>query len=93
MAVDPEATRRAEQQLEMVRDDWLARQGVLAVEVARRWVDDQPTDEVCLRVTVEQVLPPDDVPEGELLPRQVGDTRVQVREGGPFQPEPGGDSA
>ena len=88
MAPDPELVARAERELALVHEEWLDRRGVVALEVARRWVEGQPTDEVCIRVTVEEVLPPEEVPEGELFPSRLGDTPVQVRPGGPARPEP-----
>ena len=87
VVVDPERFERAERALERVRDEWLARRGVVAVEVGRRRRDGQPTDEVCIRVTVQEILPPDDVPDGELFPRFLGDVHVDVVEGAPPAPQ------
>lgn len=87
MAIDPDQVKEAERELSLVRDDWLERHGVISLEVARRWDGDSPTDDVCIRVTVERVLDPDDVPAGELFPRSLGDTRIQVRQGTALHPE------
>ena len=65
----------------------MARRGVVSVEVARRWRDGAPTDEVGIRVTVERVLPPDEVPEGELFPSSLEGFPVDVVEGRPPQLE------
>jgi hypothetical protein len=85
---DPESTRAAEAALAKVLEEWMARAGVVAVEVARRWRDGAPTDdEVGIRVTVERVLPADEVPEGELFPSSLEGFPVDVVEGRPPQLE------
>jgi hypothetical protein len=65
----------------------MSRSRVVAVEVARRWEGGAPTDEVGIRVTVEEKLPPDDVPEGELFPSSLEGIPVDVVEGSPPQLE------
>jgi hypothetical protein len=83
---DPDPRERVSQQraqavLDGVATDWLARQGVISVEVARRWVQGIATDEVGIRVTVERLLPEDQVPEGQLFPDSLEGVPVDVREG------------
>lgn len=78
---DPDPTEAARAALASVVDGWIERHGVVSVEVARRWRDGTPTDEVGIRVTVERLLPPDQVRDGELFPREVEDVPVDVVEG------------
>lgn len=81
MPTDPDPTSDAIAALAPRSTEWLARSGVVAVEVARRWRDGAPTDEVGIRVTVERVLPPDEVPDGELFPDDIDGVPVDVVEG------------
>jgi hypothetical protein len=80
---DPDATEAAIAALDTVVDDWMRRSGVVSVEVARRWRGQQPTDEVGIRVTVERILPADEVPDGELFPGDVDGVPVDITEGRP----------
>ena len=80
---DPESARAAEAALARVAPEWLARDGVISVEVARRWQDGAPTDEVGIRVTVARVLPADQVPEGELFPDELDGFPIDIVEGRP----------
>lgn len=84
---DPDPTAAAQDALADVAADWLARRGVVAVEVARRWADGGPTDEVGIRVTVERILPAEEVPSGELFPSEVDGVPVDLVEGSPPAPE------
>ena len=77
----PVSQQRADEVLNSVATDWLARDGVISVEVARRWVDGAPTDEVGIRVTLERLLPEDEVPDGQLFPDSVEGVPVDLREG------------
>lgn len=78
---DPDLTRAAQTALANVIDDWYARRGVVSVEIARRWRGGVPTDEVGIRVTVEQLLAPAEVPEGELFPGELDGVPVDIVEG------------
>ena len=80
---DPGSTRAAEAALARVAPQWLARRGVISVEVARRWQDGASTDEVGIRVTVARILPADEVPEGELFPDALDGFAVDIVEGRP----------
>lgn len=84
---DPDLVSKAQDALAKVSADWISRSGVVAVEVARRWRDETPTNEVGIRVTVEQKLPPAEVPEGELFPSALEGIPVDVVEGHPPQLE------
>lgn len=84
---DPATTEAAIAALDSVVDEWMRRRGVVSVEVARRWRGQQATDEVGLRVTVERILPQDEVPAGELFPDDVDGVPVDIVEGRPPLPE------
>jgi hypothetical protein len=84
---DPDPTSTAQAALAPVLGEWMGRHGVVSVEVARRWRNGAPTDEVGIRVTVERLLPPDRVPDGELFPSEIGGVPVDLVEGSPPQPE------
>ena len=84
---DPALVNKAQDALAKVSADWISRSGVIALEVARRWRDGTPTNDVGIRVIVEQRLPPDQVPEGELFPGSLEGIPVDVVEGHPPQLE------
>lgn len=84
---DPEHVKTATEALDAVRRDWMSRHGVISVEVARRWIDGVPTDQVGIRVTVEKLLPPDQVPEGEAFPEDLQGVPVDLVEGAAPVPE------
>ncbi|MDW3216347.1 MAG: hypothetical protein R8G01_20320 [Ilumatobacteraceae bacterium] len=83
----PDPTLAAQAALAPVLTEWLDRHGVVSVAVARRWSEGAPTDEVGIRVTVERLLPPEQVPDGELFPSEVDGVPVDLVEGSPPHPE------
>jgi hypothetical protein len=84
---NPDQTRKAQETLAKVANDWMSRSGVVSVEVARRWQGGAPTDQVAIRVTVERKLARSEVPESELFPSSLNGIPVDVVEGRPPQPE------
>ena len=78
---DSEHVKTATEALDAVRGEWMSRQGVISVDVARRWIEGVPTDEVGIRVTVAKVLPPENVPEGEVFPEELKGVPVDLVEG------------
>ena len=80
---EPDSTSAAQAALAPVLADWIGRHGVVSIEVARRWRNGAPTDEVGIRVTVERLLPPHQVPDGELFPGELDGVAVDVVEGSP----------
>ena len=84
---DPEHVKTATETLDDVRRDWMSRQGVISIEVARRWIDGVPTDQVGIRVTVEKLLPSEQVPAGEVFPEDLQGVPVDLVEGAPPVPE------
>lgn len=83
-----EQVERAKAQLEPVRDEWMGRSGVTSIDVGFIWEGTTMTDEVGIRVKVEKLLEPEDVPTGELFPHHLGRVRVQVREEAQPGPQP-----
>jgi hypothetical protein len=75
-----ERVEQAKAELDRVRSEWLRRSGVTGVDVGFLWQGSTMTDQVGIRVKVEKLLEPEDVPEGELFPRHVGEVPVQVRQ-------------
>jgi hypothetical protein len=84
---DPDATKKAQQALATVAETWMAQPGVVSVEVARRWQDGAPTDEIGIRVTVRRNQPRGDIPPSELFPSSLDGIPVDVVEGEPPSPE------
>lgn len=78
---DPDMTESTQAVLATVRDEWMRRSGVVSIEVARRRHNGVPTDEVGIRVTVERLLPREQVPDGELFPDEVDGVPVDLVEG------------
>ena len=85
-----EQVDRAKEQLEPVRDDWLHRSGVTGIDIGFLWQGSTMSDQVGIRVKVEKLLEPGDIPEGEVFPRYLGEVRVQVREESAMGPQPAG---
>lgn len=67
-------------ELNKVREAWLKRPGVTAVDVGYRMKDGKLTDEVAIRVHVERKLPPEALEEHELFPETLGGVDVDVIE-------------
>ena len=63
-----------------VRNDWLRRPGVTAVDVGFKIKDGELTDELAVRVHVKRKLPREAIPEYDLFPEHVGPFRVDVIE-------------
>ena len=63
-----------------VRNDWLRRPGVTAVDVGFKIKDGELTDELAIRVHVKRKLPREAIPEYERFPEQVGAFSVDVIE-------------
>jgi hypothetical protein len=67
-------------ELDRVRDEWLRRPGVTAVDVGYKIKDDEITDELAIRVHVRRKLPPEALEEWERFPEQLGRFSVDVIE-------------
>jgi hypothetical protein len=84
---DPDQTRKAQRALAKIADQWMARPGVVSVEVSRRWRDGAPTDEVGIRVTVDRTVPRGEAPSSDEFPSSLDGIPVDVVEGRPPQLE------
>lgn len=82
MRIDRADVEAAQRALEAVRDEWIGRRGVVSVDVARASRGRVPGSP-CIRVTLERKLPPEEVPAGELFPRDHDGVRVELVEGSP----------
>ena len=78
---DQDRARQAQEALARIAEDWIARAGVVAVEVARRREDGIPTDEIAIRVTV------DAPPESGAFPETLDGIPVDIVEGRAPGPE------
>jgi len=67
-------------ELNQVREEWLKRPGVTAVDVGFKIKDGELTDELAIRVHVQRKLPPEALPEHELFPEHLGNFSVDVIE-------------
>jgi hypothetical protein len=83
-----EQVERAKLELETVREEWMSRAGVTGIDVGFLWEASTMTEQVGIRVKVEKLLEPEEVPNGELFPRFLGQTRVQVRAEPEIGPQP-----
>lgn len=77
---DPASVREAIEQLDKVRRRWLRRSSVAAVDVGYRIKQGRLTDELAIRVHLEEKLPASQLPSHELFPEEVGGVPVDVIE-------------
>ncbi len=66
--------------LDGVRQNWLKRPGVTAVDVGFRWKAGKPTDGLAVRVHVRRKLPKAALPPNEVFPEYLGPYEVDVLE-------------
>jgi len=71
---------RAEKILDAVREDWLERPGVVAVDLGYKWVSGQMTSELSIRVHVISKKRRSFVPKNEIFPEKLGGIKVDVIE-------------
>lgn len=76
----PEELAKAEQVLESVRDEWLEREGVTAVDLGFKWSKGEMTGRLSLRVHVAKKKDAADLDEAELFPEEVDGLPVDVIE-------------
>jgi hypothetical protein len=77
-SIDTEALARAERVLELVRDEWLRRPGVTAVDMGFKWSGGEMTDVVSLRVHVARKRDAADLSVAELFPSEVDGVPIDV---------------
>ena len=80
MAINPEEMARAQAVLALVRDEWLQRPGVTAVDLGFKWSHGQMTGELAIRIHIEKKKPLAELSEEELFPREVDGIAVDIIE-------------
>ncbi len=80
--LDPENVRKAQNALDKVARVWSSLPGVISVEVARRWKDGAPRDELGIRVTVEDPAFARDEAGNQIFPQDLEGTPVDIVKGG-----------
>jgi hypothetical protein len=86
--VTAEQVTIAKAELAQVRDRWMRRPGVTALDVGLRRKAGQLTDEVAVRVHVSKKRPIDQIPPDERFPSHLGEVPVDVIEAS-YGPETG----
>jgi hypothetical protein len=66
--------------LDEVREDWMKRQGVTAVDVGYKFINGKMTDQVAIRVHVKRKLPVEVLGPGEIFPEKLGNFPVDIIE-------------
>ncbi|WP_420641167.1 hypothetical protein [Candidatus Leptofilum sp.] len=74
----PEQMAQATAVLNSVREDWLAREGVTAVDLGFKWSQGLMTGRLSIRVHVSQKRPEADLTEAELFPEEIEGIPVDV---------------
>lgn len=85
-AIKPEVLARARDVLEQVREEWLQRPGVTAVDLGFKWEQGQMTAQLSLRAHVQRKKPAAELSEAELFPKEVDGIPVDVIEA-TYQPQ------
>ena len=80
MAFSAEDMIHAQQVLASVRENWLQRPGVTAVDLGFKWSHGQMTGELAIRVHVQEKRPLSELSEEELFPQEVDGVTVDVIE-------------
>ncbi|UCG24280.1 MAG: hypothetical protein JSW55_19530 [Chloroflexota bacterium] len=78
--IDPDDLDRAEAILDSVCDDWLARDGVSAVDLGFKWSTGQMSNQLAIRVHVVKKKGESELSAGQLFPREVQGIPVDVIE-------------
>jgi endonuclease G len=76
----PEQMQQATAVLNSVREEWLARDGVTAVDLGFKWSEGMMTGKLSLRVHVAKKVPVSELSEAELFPEEVQGIPVDVIE-------------
>ncbi len=78
--INPREIAKAEKILNSVRDEWLDRPGVVAVDLGYKWVGGQMTPELSIRVHVAHKKHPYQLKKEEMFPEKLGGIKVDVIE-------------
>jgi endonuclease G len=76
----PEQIEQATAVLNSIREEWLARDGVTAVDLGFKWSEGLMTGTLSIRVHVAQKLPMSELSEAELFPKEIEGIPVDVIE-------------
>lgn len=76
-----EQFEQARNELDRVKDAWLARETVTGMDIGFKMQGGQQTTQLAIRVYVRRKLPPEQVPPRERIPEEVGGVPVDVIEG------------
>ena len=77
---EPDKLTKAEIVLASIRDEWLKRPGVTAIDLGFKWSHGQMTDEIAIRVHLNQKRPRSQLSNAELFPRQIQGIPVDIIE-------------
>lgn len=78
--VSQEEMNKAEAALAKVRNEWLQREGVTAVDLGFKWSKGEMTGQVSIRVHVEKKKAEEELTETDLFPKEVDGVPVDVLE-------------
>jgi len=78
--ISPEEVAQAEAVLESVREEWLGREGVTAIDLGFKWSQGQMTDQLAVRVHVVKKKREIELSAGELFPKELQGIPVDVIE-------------
>ena len=67
-------------ELDKVRDEWMKREGVTALDVGFKFKDGKMTNQLAIRVHVRRKLSPESLPVEQLFPVSLGRFPVDVIE-------------
>lgn len=80
MSFSQEKLEKANAALNRVREKWLSFSGVTAVDLGFKWTAGQMTQELAIRVHVNEKRPLSEIPENELIPKEIDGIPVDVIE-------------
>ena len=78
--INPDELTRAEAALESVRDDWLERDGVTAIDLGFRWRAGRMSDQLAVRVHVVKKKAEVELAAGQLFPKEILGIPVDIIE-------------
>jgi hypothetical protein len=79
-SINPEEMAQAESVLRQVRDSWLKRPGVTAVDLGFKWKEGELTGQVAIRVHVQEKKPAAELQPWEQFPSEVAGIPVDIIE-------------
>ncbi len=79
-AISDSDIAKAERILDSVRNEWLDRPGVVALDLGFKWSRGEMTSELSIRVHVVEKKPPSQLTEEELFPKEISSIKVDIIE-------------